>query len=102
MNEWMERFFSPASEDSSSSSDCGVCLRLQLTLRSTGLLKAVLFKTKSPSRADECRSSRFSADSPAPGLQDAAVMFTCSSSLCSSALVQNWRSVSVLHGMINH
>lgn len=32
-----------------------VCLCLQLTLRSTGLLKAVLFNIKSPYRVDDCR-----------------------------------------------
>lgn len=32
-----------------------VCLCLQLTLRSTGSLKAVLFNIKSPYRVDDCR-----------------------------------------------
>lgn len=56
-----------------------VCLCLQLTLRSSGLLKAVLFKIKSPYRVDDCRLPNVSADSTALKLEDGSVVFTCPS-----------------------
>lgn len=54
-----------------------VCLCLQLTLRSTGWLKAVLFNIKSPYRVDDCRQPKVSADSTAPRVEDGSVVFTC-------------------------
>lgn len=61
----------------SSSSDCGgnVCLSLQRTHRSTGLLKAVLFKMKSPCRGDDCSYPDVSADYTALKPVDGSVDF---------------------------